>query len=102
MTARSGIAPARRTSSVYAAGVRKKIVIGLVAVILLGLSAVAWMIGPRNIIGLMFYDQRREGRLVVGDAAPDVALISIDGSPDIRLASLMGARPLVLVFGSFT
>jgi len=82
--------------------VRKKILIGLGAVLLLGVSAVAWMIGPRNIIGLLFYDQRREGRLVVGDAAPDVALTAIDAGPDVQLASLMREKPLVIVFGSFT
>ena len=81
---------------------RKRILIGLAAVLLLGVSAVAWMIGPRNIIGLLFYDQRREGSLVVGDPAPDVALTAIDGSPDVQLASLMRAKPLVIVFGSFT
>jgi len=82
--------------------VRKKILICLGAVLLLGVSAVAWMIGPRNIIGLLFYDQRREGRLAVGDPAPDVALNAIDGGPDVQLAGLMRDKPLVLVFGSFT
>ena len=81
---------------------RKKILIGLAAVLLLGVSAIAWVIGPRNIIGLLFYDQRREGRLVVGDPAPDAALTAIDGGPDVQLASLMSEKPLVLVFGSFT
>lgn len=81
---------------------RKKILIGLGAVLLLAASAIAWMIGPRNIIGMLFYDQRREGSLVVGDLAPDVALATIDGGPEIRLASLAGDKPLVLVFGSFT
>jgi hypothetical protein len=82
--------------------VRKKILICLAAVLLLGVSGVAWMIGPRNIIGMLFYDQRREGRLVVGDLAPDVVLNAIDGGPDLQLASLMRDKPLVLVFGSFT
>jgi hypothetical protein len=82
--------------------VRKKILICLAAVLLLGVSGVAWMIGPRNIIGMLFYDQRRGGRLVVGDLAPDVVLNAIDGGPDLQLASLMRDKPLVLVFGSFT
>jgi hypothetical protein len=82
--------------------VRKKILIGLAALLLLGVSALAWMIGPRNIVGMLFYDQRREGRLVVGDPAPDVVLTAIDGGPEMRLASLMRDKPLVLVFGSFT
>ena len=95
-------APPRSARAGYAACVRKKILIGLGAVLLLAASALAWMIGPRNIIGMLFYDQRREGSLVVGDAAPDVVLATIDGSPDVQLASLMREKPLVLVFGSFT
>jgi hypothetical protein len=82
--------------------VLKKILLALGALVLLALVGVAWMIGPRNIIGMLRYDQRREGRLQVGDPAPDVALAAIDGGPDVQLASLVGGKPLVLVFGSFT
>lgn len=80
----------------------KKIIIGVGVLVLLLASAAAVMIGPRNIIGMLLYDQRREGRLVVGDAAPDVVLAAIDGEPAVHLASLMRGKPLVLVFGSFT
>lgn len=81
---------------------RKKLLIGLGVVVLLLASGAALMIGPRNILGMLFYDQRREGRLVVGDAAPDVVLATIDGNPELHLSSLMRGKPLVLVFGSFT
>jgi hypothetical protein len=64
--------------------------------------AAAYVIGPRNVVGMLLYDQRREGDLRVGDAAPDVVLGAIDGAPDVRLADLVGDKPLVLVFGSFT
>jgi hypothetical protein len=48
------------------------------------------------------YDRRVEGRLRVGDAAPDLDLIMYDGSP-ARLSSLWGdGKPLFLVFGSCT
>jgi hypothetical protein len=59
-------------------------------------------IGPRNIIGMLRYDQRREGDLRVGDAAPDVALIGLDGATEVRLRDHVGHRPLVLIFGSYT
>ncbi|MBI3820468.1 MAG: hypothetical protein HY286_17395 [Planctomycetes bacterium] len=73
---------------------------------LLGLFALAagfviWQIGPRNIVGLLFYDQRREVQLKVGDAFPDVALEKLDGGEEM-LSKTVGERPLVIVFGSFT
>ena len=81
---------------------RNKILIGLAALLLLCLGAAAVLIGPRNLVGMLFYDQRREGALRVGDPAPDVRLAAVDGGPDVQLAGLVGGRPLVLVFGSFT
>jgi hypothetical protein len=63
--------------------------------------AMVVMIGPRNVIGMIRYDQREEGRLKVGDPAPDVALLALDGTP-VRLASRFGTKPTVIVFGSFT
>ena len=80
----------------------KKILLGFGALVLLLGGAAAVLVGPRNLIGMLRYDQRREGSLVVGDVAPDVALAAIDGGPDVQLASLMRGKPLVLVFGSFT
>ena len=48
------------------------------------------------------YDRRVEGKLRVGDAAPDLALTMYDGSP-VRLSSLWGdGKPLFLAFGSCT
>ena len=76
----------------------------LLAALLLVLAAggvLAWQIGPRNIIGMLLYYQRREGRLRVGDAAPDVALEKLEGG-DAHLSDFIGGRPLVLIFGSFT
>ncbi len=59
-------------------------------------------IGPRNVWGMLRYDQRREGDLAVGGRAPDVALTALDGTTRVRLHEHTGQKPLVLVFGSFT
>lgn len=74
--------------------------LGLVVV---GLIAAAFvMIGPRDLIGILRYDQRREGSLKVGDRAPDVTLAALDGTSRVRLLERFTGRPLVIVFGSFT
>ncbi len=84
---------------------RKLIVAG---VVLAGLALLAPSVmkmvrmGPRNYFGMLLYDQRREGDLEVGDPAPGFALTSLEGAAPIRLAERVGAKPLVLVFGSFT
>ena len=44
----------------------------------------------------------REGRLRVGDAAPDFTLPTLDRKHSVRLSALRGSRPVVLVFGSYT
>jgi hypothetical protein len=81
----------------------KKILTIAGALVVLALGAMTYMIGgPRNLIGMIRYDQRQEGRLKVGDRAPDVTLVSLDGKTSVRLASELGGKPTVLVFGSFT
>lgn len=74
----------------------------LVLVVLAGGGFFVFRMGPRNIVGMLRYDQRRAGSLKVGDAAPDVALIAMDGRSEVRLADSVGSKPLVLVFGSYT
>lgn len=84
--------------------VKKKLLLAAAVVGGLALAAgiaMVVMIGPRNVIGMLRYDQREEGSLRVGDPAPDVALVTLDGQP-ARLADRFGAKPTVLVFGSFT
>ena len=79
-----------------------KRVLLLLGLAVLGMAAfLVARIGPRNIIGLLRYDQRHEGRLRVGDPAPDVTLTALDGTPR-RLLAGSGDRPVVLVFGSYT
>ena len=79
----------------------KKILLAVVLLVLAAGGVMAWKIGPRNIIGMLRYDQREEGKLKVGDRAPDVALEKIAGG-EAHLAEYIGGKPLVIVFGSFT
>ncbi len=81
----------------------KRILLGLAAVVVLAVGGMTYMIGgPRNLIGMLRYDQRQEGSLKVGDRAPDVTLYALDGKTPVRLSQELGGKPTVLVFGSFT
>ncbi|HEV2494447.1 MAG TPA: hypothetical protein VG204_15395 [Terriglobia bacterium] len=44
----------------------------------------------------------RAGQLKVGDPAPDFALPTGDRKSQVALAAFRGAKPVVLVFGSYT
>lgn len=90
---------------------KTRVVVGaLVGVVLAGVVGVSLWIGPRNVVGMLRYDTRREGALKVGDLAPDVELRVLpggDGAPGreaavARLRDQLKGRPLVLIFGSFT
>lgn len=81
----------------------KKILIGLGVLVVVAAGAFTYMIGgPRNVIGMLRYDQRQEGTLKVGDRAPEVALLALDGKTPVKLSERLGGKPTVLVFGSFT
>ena len=81
-------------------------VIGVLAgLMLLGVLGMAgymmYRMVPRDFFGMLRYDQREEGALAVGHAAPDVAVRALDGSP-VSLRERFGGRPVVLIFGSYT
>jgi hypothetical protein len=81
----------------------KKILIGIGVLAVLAAAGLTYMIGgPRNLIGMLRYDQREEGTLKVGDRAPDVTLLALDGATPVKLSDRIGGKPTVLVFGSFT
>jgi hypothetical protein len=80
----------------------KKVVIVVLALLACAVAVVVFRIGPRNILGMIRYDQRQEGKLRVGDPAPDVQLVALDGARSVRIRDSIGEKPLVLVFGSFT
>lgn len=76
--------------------------IGAGILVAAGVAAGVTVVGPRNVIGMIRYDKRDEGRLKLGDAAPDVQLVGLDGVTPVRISEKIGPRPLVLVFGSYT
>ena len=78
----------------------KKILLAVLGLIVVGAGVMVAKIGPRNVIGMIRYDQRREGDLKVGDRAPNGVLVSLDGKSQTPL--LNSAKPTVLIFGSFT
>lgn len=79
---------------------KKALVAGGVLAAIAAVVAVVF-IGPRNVLGMMRYDIRREGDVKVGDRAPEVTLLGRDGAP-AHLTERLGAKPTVLIFGSFT
>jgi len=84
----------------------RKIVLGIAAlavVAVLGYVGFLFAVmGPHDAIGMLRYDQRHKGSLAVGDRAPDASLAALDGRSRVRLSERWGAKPLVLVFGSYT
>ena len=80
----------------------KWILIAITALVVITATVIIVMIGPRNIIGMLRYDQRKEGPLKVGDRAPDITMVALDGASPVRLEEHMGGKPLVIIFGSYT
>ena len=60
--------------------------------------------GPKNVYGLVRYalPNMHRGDLRVGDRARDAKLYALDGLTTFRLRDRIGAKPLVLIFGSYT
>jgi hypothetical protein len=80
----------------------RRTLLGLVGLVVLAAAAFLWVVGPRNVVGMLRYDQRREGDLRVGVPAPDISLVALDGRTPVRIADSIGRQPLVIVFGSYT
>ena len=79
----------------------KKIALGIATLVVAAAAFAVAKIGPRNVIGMIRYDQRRDGDLKVGDRAPAAMLVSLDGHTRTPMLSPTG-QPTVLIFGSFT
>ena len=75
---------------------------GLVVAAYVGLSMMAG--SPRDVYFMVRYafPHMHRGKLHTGDDAPDVRLLALDGSDHFHLRERTGARPLVVIFGSYT
>jgi len=82
----------------WAGGVFAALVLGAFAF----LSAMAG--SPKDVYGLVRYalPHMHRGTLKVGSDAPDARLVALDGTTRFHIRERTGARPLVIVFGSFT
>jgi hypothetical protein len=79
----------------------KKVLLGVAILVIAAAGVVVAKIGPRNVIGIIRYDQRQEGSLRVGDKAPQAMLVSLDGKTSQPLLA-RSEKPTILIFGSFT
>jgi hypothetical protein len=79
----------------------KKVFLAVAALVAVAGGALVVKIGPRNVIGMIRYDQRRDGELKVGDRAPQAQLVALDGKSRQSLFTVRD-KPTVLIFGSFT
>jgi hypothetical protein len=78
-----------------------RVALALVVLVVAAGGYFVYRMGPSNVWGMLRYDQREEGALKVGDPAPDVTLVALDGT-EVRLHERLGAKPAVLIFGSYT
>ena len=77
-------------------------ILGLLVIAFAGLSFMAG--SPKDVYGLVRYalPHMHRGKLRVGEDAPDVKLLALDGSSHFHLRERTGAKPLVVIFGSYT
>jgi hypothetical protein len=59
---------------------------------------------PKDAYGMVRYalPHMHRGTLKVGDDAPDARLLALDGENHFHIRERTGARPLVVIFGSYT
>ena len=79
------------------------IILGLLLLLAYGVLSY-FMGGPKDVYGFLRYalPHWHKGELAVGERAPDVELVALDGKSTFRLREKIGAKPLVLIFGSYT
>lgn len=60
--------------------------------------------GPKDALYMIRYalPHMHRGNLKVGDSAPDARLLALNGTDRFHIRERISAKPLVLVFGSFT
>jgi hypothetical protein len=77
----------------------------LAALVVAAFALLCYMAGsPKDVYGMVRYalPHMHRGTLKVGNDAPDARLVALDGTSHFHIRERTGARPLVLVFGSFT
>jgi len=74
----------------------------LVVIAFIVLSVMAG--SPRDALYMVRYamPHMHRGNLKVGDSAPDARLLALNGTDRFHIRERTGAKPLVLIFGSFT
>lgn len=78
------------------------ILAGLALAAFIALSVMAG--GPRDVYGMVRYalPHMHRGTLNPGDDAPDARLVALDGTSRFHIRERTVARPLVIIFGSYT
>lgn len=75
------------------------------ALLVVAFAGLSYLAGsPKDAIYMVRYalPHMHRGHLKVGDAAPDAKLLSLDGQRHFHIRERTGARPLVIIFGSYT
>ena len=80
--------------------------IGTILVLLIGaFVGLSIMAGsPKDAYGMVRYalPHMHRGNLKIGDDAPDARLVALDGNAHFHIRERTVARPLVVIFGSYT
>jgi hypothetical protein len=79
--------------------------IGVGALLVIAFIALSVMAGgPKDALYMVRYalPHMHRGNLKVGDTAPDARVYALDGTETFHIRERTGAKPLVMVFGSFT
>lgn len=79
--------------------------ISLGAFVVIAFAGLSYVAGsPKDAVYMVRYalPYMHRGNLKVGDTAPDAKLLALDGAQHFHIRERTGARPLVIVFGSYT
>jgi hypothetical protein len=83
----------------------KWLAISLGALGVIAFAGLSYMAGsPKDAVYMVRYalPYMHRGNLKIGDTAPDAKLLALDGTNYFHLRDRTGARPLVIIFGSYT
>ena len=79
--------------------------IGLAALLIIAFIALSVMAGgPKDAVYMVRYalPHMHRGNLKIGDTAPDARVFALNGTETFHIHERTGAKPLVIIFGSFT